>query len=54
VAKKKRPRVYRNMSTPESRAFWVSVDRVAKDVSTWPDWKRAGINVSDRRRRNGE
>ena len=39
-------RFTRNVSTPESRAFWESVDRSASLVRAWPSWKRAGINVS--------
>jgi hypothetical protein len=37
-------KVYRNLSTPESRAFWELSPR-AKEVDSWPDWKKAGINV---------
>ena len=36
----------RNLSTPESRAFWAGVERIAREVATWPPWKRAGINVA--------
>lgn len=39
-------KVYRNTSTPEGKAFWEPSSRAA-EVDTWPDWKRAGINVSD-------
>ena len=39
----------RNMSTPESRAFWESAEKSAAEVQTWPDWKRAGINVTQMR-----
>jgi len=24
-------------------AFWASVERAAKEVATWPQWKRAGV-----------
>lgn len=41
--------IYRNLSTPESRAFWAGVEESAREVLTWPDWKRAGINVADLR-----
>jgi hypothetical protein len=44
---KPRPVVYRNMSTPEARAFW-EPSALAKDVDNWPAWKRAGINVVER------
>jgi predicted Fe-S protein YdhL (DUF1289 family) len=39
-------RILRNLSTPESRAFWEGCERAAEEVATWPDWKRAGINVA--------
>lgn len=39
-------KVYRNLSTPEGRAFWTPSPR-AHEVDTWPDWKRAGINVTE-------
>lgn len=42
-------KIIRNLSTPEGRAFWKSVEKSAAEVLTWPDWKRAGINVSDLR-----
>ncbi|HVJ92324.1 MAG TPA: hypothetical protein VM580_21135, partial [Labilithrix sp.] len=42
-------KVTRNMSTPEARAFWESAERSAEEVASWPDWKRAGINVSSKR-----
>jgi len=41
---KPREKVYRNMSTPEARAFWAP-SAWAKDIDSWPAWKRAGINV---------
>lgn len=41
----KTPKVERNMSTPESRAFWELPDH-AREIATWPAWRRAGINVS--------
>ena len=43
------PRITRNLSTPETREFWQSAQDVSDIVSGWPDSKRAGINVSDRR-----
>jgi len=30
----------RNLTDPESRAFWESVDRTAKEVRRWPGWMR--------------
>lgn len=41
-------KVGRDLSTPENRAFWEPVARSA-EIAQWPAWKRAGINVSDRR-----
>ena len=35
--------VYRNLDTPESRAFWELSPR-AKEVESWPDWKKAGMD----------
>ena len=40
-------KISRNLSTEESREYWAAAQRTAEEVSTWPDWKRAGINVSD-------
>jgi len=42
-------RIRRNLSTSRSRAWWADALRVAAIVRTWPDWKRAGINVAERR-----
>jgi hypothetical protein len=39
-------KIVRNLSTPESRAFWEGIERTAAEVQTWPPWKRAGINVA--------
>lgn len=33
-------RVTRNMSTPESRAFWEGCEERAREVAEWPCWKR--------------
>lgn len=44
-----RAKVERNMSTPESRAFWKSAKKSAAEVASWPAWKRAGINVAQMR-----
>ena len=30
----------RDMSTPESRAFWAVAERARERVSAWPEWKR--------------
>ena len=45
VSETRTQRISRNMSTPESRKYWFTVDQSAAEVATWPDWKRAGINV---------
>lgn len=42
-------RIARNLSTPESIAFWERAERSAAEVSEWPDWRRAGINVAQTR-----
>lgn len=34
-------KIGRNMSTPESRVFWESCDEGAREVATWPEWKRS-------------
>ena len=47
---KDRSKILRNTSTPEGKTFWDSAVEAAKEVDTWPDSKRAGINVSDRRK----
>jgi hypothetical protein len=39
-------KIVRNMSTPESRAFWERIERSALEIQHWPAWRRAGINVS--------
>lgn len=41
--------IRRNDETPEQRAFWKRAAEASAEVATWPDWKRAGINVSDNR-----
>ena len=38
--------IQRNLSTEESRNFWETAERSAAEVEKWPDWKRAGINVT--------
>jgi hypothetical protein len=38
-------KIVRNMDSPENRAFWEHAEQAAAEVETWPDWKRAGINV---------
>lgn len=33
-------KIWRNMSTPESRAFWEICEEAEREVDTWPDWKK--------------
>lgn len=39
-------KIVRNLATQESRAFWTRAEQASVEVSGWPDWKRAGINVA--------
>lgn len=32
--------ISKNISTPENRKFWMEVERVAKEVEKWPEWKK--------------
>lgn len=34
-------KIVRNMSTPEARKFWREAEENAREVATWPWWKRA-------------
>lgn len=47
-------KVVRNTSTASSRAFWDGAKRASVEVQRWPDWKRAGINVSTTRTHKGQ
>lgn len=53
VAKMAEPKqaepVQRDESTPEGKAFWAAAKAAAQSVATWPDWKRAGVNVATER-----
>lgn len=42
-------KIRRDLSTPEAREFWRVAEESAREVGTWPDWKRAGINVTQSR-----
>jgi hypothetical protein len=33
----------RKMDTAESRQYWALIDKAAKEVEDWPDWKKGGI-----------
>lgn len=37
------------MATEANRNFWKKAEEAAIIVRTWPDWKRAGINISQTR-----
>ena len=30
----------------ESRKFWAHVEKSAKEVATWPEWKRGDVSIS--------
>lgn len=36
----------RSYDTPEAREFWDSIRRDADMVSTWPEWRKAGITTN--------
>lgn len=44
-------KIVRNLSTEENQEFWSVVEAAAEEVASWPDWKRAGINVAVERSR---
>jgi len=46
-------KIIRNLATDSNKAFWADAEKVASDVRKWPDWKRAGINVSSVRTETG-
>jgi hypothetical protein len=35
------PNSLRSYATPESREFWEACDEAAREVATWPEWKKA-------------
>ncbi len=37
---------YKNLNTEENRRFWAAVEAAAKEVETWPNWKK-GISVPE-------
>lgn len=39
-------KIVRDLSTEENREFWRSAEEASREVATWPDWKRAGINTA--------
>lgn len=39
-------KIVRDLSTEQSRSFWAGAEEASKEVITWPDWKRAGINTA--------
>jgi len=38
-------KIIRDLSTEQSRKFWANSEETSKEVLSWPDWKRAGINT---------
>jgi hypothetical protein len=36
-----RPRITRNFDTPEAREFWRRVEESAREVRSWPAWRRS-------------
>jgi hypothetical protein len=42
-------KLIRNISTEANKIFWEKAEEAAAIVRAWPDWKRAGINVSQLR-----
>ena len=38
-------KIYRNTSTPESKAFWESAKSAAKIVESWPDSKKGVLGI---------
>jgi hypothetical protein len=40
-------KIIRNLASDANKAFWKDAETVATEVRSWPDWKRAGINVSN-------
>ncbi|MDX2166873.1 MAG: hypothetical protein SF182_07405 [Deltaproteobacteria bacterium] len=43
----------RRTDTAESRRYWASIDQVAKEVESWPAWKRGEPESSARQPRAG-
>lgn len=38
--------IVRRSDTEMAREFWRRAEEAAREVSTWPAWRRAGINVA--------
>jgi hypothetical protein len=41
--KTRRKKITRALSTKETRKFWRHAERMAKEVSKWPEWKRSRV-----------
>lgn len=39
-------RVRRRFDTEEARQFWASVEESAREVETWPEWKRSLARIA--------
>lgn len=40
-----REKITRRMDTEEAREFWAGVEKAAKEVDSWPEWKKAGFDL---------
>lgn len=38
-------KIIRNLTDEAGRNFWAAAQRGAEGVSTWPDWRKAGITT---------
>lgn len=38
-------KIIRNLADEAGRNFWAAAQRSAEGVSTWPDWRKAGITA---------
>jgi hypothetical protein len=38
-------KIIRNLTDEAGRNFWAAAQRSAEGVSTWPDWRKAGITT---------
>ena len=36
-------KVTKNLSTEETHKFWAHVEKKAKEVDSWPEWKKSGV-----------
>lgn len=38
-------RIKPKMTTARAKKFWSSVHETAREVQSWPEWKRGGVSV---------